>query len=111
LPNDPDYLCLRSISKTITAKRNSFFVELLTVFVNILLESDLAKQKLPKEKNMAVLKLDKHDEKKEVKFELDYLMSLTTRQRFEMMSKKTREILSLLKRNGNRKTTQITKRT
>lgn len=60
---------------------------------------------------MAVLKLDKHDEKKEVKFELDYLMSLTTRQRFEIMSAKTKEMIALLKRNADRRTTQIIKRT
>ncbi len=35
-----------------------------------------------------ILKLDKHNEKKETEFELKYLLSLTTRQRFEMMFKK-----------------------
>ena len=59
---------------------------------------------------MAILKLDKHDEEKEIEFELDYLTSLTTRQRFEMMFAKTQEILSLLKRNERRKTTEIIKR-
>jgi hypothetical protein len=37
---------------------------------------------------MAILKLDKHDENKEIEFELDYLTSLTTQQRFELMFKK-----------------------
>jgi len=59
---------------------------------------------------MAILKLDKHDEDKEIEFELDYLTSLTTSQRFEMMFTKTREMLSLLKRNEHRKTTEIIKR-
>lgn len=60
---------------------------------------------------MAVLKLDKHDEDKEIEFELDYLTSLTTQQRFEMMFRKTKEMLSLRKkRNANRKTTEIIKR-
>jgi hypothetical protein len=59
---------------------------------------------------MAVLKLDKHNEDKEIEFELDYLTSLTTRQRFEMMFRKTREMLRLLKRNERRKTTEVIKR-
>jgi hypothetical protein len=71
---------------------------------------------------MAVLKLDKHNDKKEIEFELDYLASLTTKQRFEMMFRKTEEMLSLLnsplgapraatgKRNEHRKATEIIKR-
>jgi len=59
---------------------------------------------------MAILKLDKHNEDKEIEFELDYLTSLTTRQRFELMFRKTREMLSLLKRNERRKTTEVIKR-
>jgi len=38
-----------------------------------------------------VLKLDRHNEKEEIIFELKFQMSLTTRQRFEMMFKKTEE--------------------
>jgi len=34
---------------------------------------------------MAVLKLDKHDEEREIEFELAYLASLTTQERFELM--------------------------
>lgn len=59
---------------------------------------------------MAVLKLRRHNEKKEIEFELDYLTSLTTGERFEMMFRKTREMLNLLKRNANRKATEIIKR-
>jgi hypothetical protein len=60
---------------------------------------------------MAVLKLDKHEEDKEIEFELDYLMSLTTQQRFELMFRKTQEMLSLRKkRNAHRKITKIIKR-
>jgi hypothetical protein len=60
---------------------------------------------------MAILKLDKHDEDKEIEFELDYLTSLTTSQRFQMMFTKTKEMLSLLReRNEHRKTTEIIKR-
>ncbi len=60
---------------------------------------------------MAILKLDRHNEDKEIEFELDYLASLTTKQRFEMMSRKTREMLSLRKKpNAYRKTAEIIKR-
>ena len=59
---------------------------------------------------MAILKLDKHNEDKEIEFELDYLTSLTTQERFELMFRKTKEMLSLLKRNERRKTTEVIKR-
>ena len=58
---------------------------------------------------MAILKLDRHDEDKEIEFELDYLTSLTTKQRFEMMFTKTREMLGLLKKDGHRTTTEVIK--
>jgi hypothetical protein len=60
---------------------------------------------------MAVLKIRTHNERAEIEFELDYLASLTTQQRFEMMLHKSREMASLRKRHGSRRTTQITKRT
>jgi len=66
---------------------------------------------LNKETNMAILKLDKRDEDKEIEFELDYLMSLTTAQRFELMRQKTMELLKLSGRiNADRKTTEVIKR-
>ncbi len=58
-----------------------------------------------------ILKLDRHDEESEIEFELNYLSSLTIKQRFTMMFKKTNEMRSLLKNHGNRKNTQIIKRT
>ena len=60
---------------------------------------------------MPVLKLEKDDERQEIEFELDYLTSLTTRQRFQMMRQKSREMILLLERNGRRKSTQVVKRT
>ncbi len=60
---------------------------------------------------MVVLKLEKTNESQEIEFELDYLTSLTTRQRFQMMLQKSREMALLLKRNGRRKSTQVVKRT
>ena len=59
---------------------------------------------------MALLKLNKHDEKKEIDFELDYLSSLTTKQRFQMMFEKSRQMDTLLRKNGRRKTTKVIKR-
>jgi hypothetical protein len=60
---------------------------------------------------MSILKLDRHDEDREIEFELDYPTSLTTEQRFQMMFIKTKELLNLLKRpNANRKITEIIKR-
>ena len=59
---------------------------------------------------MAVLKTRTHNERLEIEFELDYLTSLTTQQRFEMMLRKSREMAFLRKRHGNRRTTQIIKR-
>jgi len=62
--------------------------------------------------DMAVLKLKEPNENRQIRFELEYLMSLSTPQRFRMMFEKSRRMASLLlKRNGRRKTTQITKRT
>ncbi|MEW6619349.1 MAG: hypothetical protein AB1422_08450 [bacterium] len=58
-----------------------------------------------------ILKLDKDNEKKEMEFELKYLLSLTTRQRFEMMFKKSKEMRELLEKSGYRKPFEIIKRT
>jgi len=60
---------------------------------------------------MTVLKLKKANERQEIEFELDYLTSLTTRQRFQMMLNKSREMALLLKRNGRRRSAQVVKRT
>ena len=57
-----------------------------------------------------ILKLSAHDGAKELEFELNYLLSLTTRQRFEMMFRKSREIRALMKSHGNRKAPKIIKR-
>lgn len=57
-----------------------------------------------------ILKLSRHNEKKEIEFELKYQMSLTTRKRFEMMFQKTQEMIWLMEKHGHRKTFEITKR-
>ena len=58
-----------------------------------------------------VLLLDGDDEEKELAFELAYLRSLTTQQRFDLMFRKSREIVEILIRNGHREPTAIIKRT
>ena len=58
-----------------------------------------------------VLKVDKDKPDKELEFELNFLQSLTTKQRFQMMFKKTKEILDLLEKSGHRRPSQIIKRT
>lgn len=58
-----------------------------------------------------ILKLDRRNEKEEIIFELKFQMSLTTRQRFEMMFKKTEEIKKILEKSGYRKAFEIIKRT
>jgi hypothetical protein len=59
---------------------------------------------------MAILKLDKHDEAKAIEFKLNYLTSLTTQQQFELMLRKTEEMLKLLKTDGRTKSNEIMKR-
>ena len=58
-----------------------------------------------------ILKLTQHNTKKEIEFELRYLSSLSVKQRFEMMFKKTQEIMGLLKKNGHRRPFEVIKRT
>jgi len=57
-----------------------------------------------------ILKLDQHDEPRERQFELDYLLSLSTRERFELMTRKSDEIKRMLIRRGHRKPVEIVTR-
>jgi hypothetical protein len=59
---------------------------------------------------MPVLKLEKDDEKREIEFELCYLKSLTTRERFLLMQKKSEEMKKMLRKRGYRKSSEIVKR-
>ncbi len=52
--------------------------------------------------------LDKPDT--ELDFELEYQLSLSVQQRFEMMFEKSRQIAQILIDNGHRKTSEIIKR-
>ncbi len=58
-----------------------------------------------------ILKLTDHDEEKEIIFELNYLLSLSIRERFQLMFNRNRELINLLEKNGQRKTPEIVKRT
>lgn len=58
-----------------------------------------------------ILKLNRHNAEKEREFELQFLKSLSVKQRFEMMLKKTKEMVSLLEKSGHRRPFKIIKRT
>lgn len=60
---------------------------------------------------MPVLKLEKDDENREIEFELNYLKSLTIKERFLLMQQKSEEIKKMLRLRGYRKSTEIVKRT
>ncbi len=66
-----------------------------------------------KRKTCGILKLspEEEDEALELDMELDYQLSLTTAQRFEMMFRKSREMAEVLLKNGHRKPAEIIKRT
>ena len=59
-----------------------------------------------------ILKSDRDDAdaERELEFELDYQLSLTTGERFELMFRKSREMAEILLRNGHRKPVEIVKR-
>jgi hypothetical protein len=59
---------------------------------------------------MAVLKLEKDDENREIDFELSYLKSLTIKERFLLMEKKSDEMKKMMAKHGYRKSTEIVKR-
>jgi len=61
-------------------------------------------------KNKEILVLENHDEDREIEFELNYLATLTINQRISLMENKSKEMKSILKKNGHRKTPQIIKR-
>jgi hypothetical protein len=53
---------------------------------------------------------EEQDEDRELRFELDYQASLTTQQRFEMMFRRSREIMEEMIRRGHRTPIEISKR-
>jgi hypothetical protein len=57
-----------------------------------------------------VLKVKGDNPAKEFRFELAYLRSLTTQERFALMLRRSREMAEVLSRHGHRKTAGIIKR-
>ena len=57
-----------------------------------------------------ILKLAKPDPQREFEFELEYMLSLTTEQRFAMMHSASRRVMETLIRYGHRKPVEIVKR-
>jgi len=57
-----------------------------------------------------ILKLDRSDDSRELEFELDYQLSLSVEERFQMMFQKSREIKEMLIANGHRKAFEIIQR-
>ncbi len=63
-----------------------------------------------KVKRKGILLMQSHDEDVEIEFELEYLLSLSIRERFMLMEQKSREMKNLLYSNGHRKAAEIIKR-
>jgi len=57
-----------------------------------------------------ILKLAADDPERELEFELAYLRSLTTQERFDLMFRKSRELAESLARHGHRKPAAVVKR-
>ena len=57
-----------------------------------------------------ILKLKKHNENKEIEYELNFLKSLSIAERFKLMFNKSKEAYELLVKSGHRKTPKIIKR-
>ena len=58
-----------------------------------------------------ILVLEKHDEERDLEFELDFLESLSVDERFALMLNKSRELRINLENNGHRRAPANTKRT
>lgn len=63
--------------------------------------------------NSGILKVEQQaeSEDQELDFEISYQRTLTTQQRFELMFRKSREIMEVMLRHGYRKPVEIVKRT
>ena len=64
-----------------------------------------------KKRKTFILKLIKHNEKKEREFELEFQRSLTIAQRFKMMFEMSDIVKRILIKHGHRKPFEIIKRT
>ena len=59
---------------------------------------------------MPILKLERDDESAEIEFELRYLKSLTIKERFLLMTRKSEEMKQLMRNRGYGKSSEIIKR-
>ena len=68
--------------------------------------------KVSENNSSRVLKIGQHTEceDQELDFEIAYQRTLTTAQRFELMFRKSREIMEIMLRHGYRKPVEIIKR-
>ncbi len=57
-----------------------------------------------------ILKLDRDDPERERAFELEWMLSLTTEQRFRMMEQRSNEIKRMLIKHGHRAPVEVVKR-
>jgi len=57
-----------------------------------------------------ILKLSEDDPERELSFELDFLLSLSTRERFELMRERSEKIMLCLLRHGHREPAEIVER-
>ena len=67
-------------------------------------------KRLRDRRGSGILKLAADDAERELEFELAYLRSLTTAERFELMFRKSRELADSLVRHGHRKPLAVVKR-
>ena len=58
-----------------------------------------------------ILVLKKEDQNRKINFELNYLASLTLKDRFTLMLTKNQELKTNLVKNGHRKSPSVVKRT
>ena len=70
----------------------------------------MKKEKRTRLEKRGLLVLRKADEKREIDFELDYLISLSPQVRFALMLDKSRELKTNLEKNGHRTAPAIIKR-
>ncbi|HKB70442.1 MAG TPA: hypothetical protein VKH46_06320 [Thermoanaerobaculia bacterium] len=56
------------------------------------------------------LSAEEQDEDRELHFDLDFLASLTTQQRFDLMFERSREMAEMLRANGHSEASSIVKR-
>jgi hypothetical protein len=64
----------------------------------------------PSETRILKVPADASSEEQELKFELDFLLGLTTEQRFELMFERSRQMADALEKHGHRTPSSILKR-